>query len=277
MHPRTRARLTEKFGRNPFEVFAEDAQRGLGPDQIADRHDEHRNSVRRWLAGAGICCLPVTERMTFILGDDPEKLVRHEMDRGNSVSRVAGILGISESTVLRIARDAGFSFAIKRKEYPMHKLNSMIALGDDPIKTIRDMAAEGYGAVVIAAAVGVTVTTVRKWADMSGITIPAKTDPSKVHRPTPTITKAVIRAREAARSTFLYQGNRVVLVEAAKSLGLTPEALRWRINNWGVDRAMKTEKYGSSGKTPPRPDHTHPWFREKQQAVTNWKDRNNIV
>ena len=44
-------------------------------------------------------------------------------------------------------------------------------------------------------------------------------------------------------NAVLWDGEEILVSQKARELGLDPTTLIWRINNWGIDRAMTTRKH----------------------------------
>ncbi len=98
----------------------------------------------------------------------------------------------------------------------------------------------GHGPTQIANFIGVDRRTLRCWAKHFGVVLPKRCAKHAFPK-SPMPEGCLARSVEVCSDYVLFEGQRLRVADEAKRLGITSQALRYRVRNWGLDRAL-TEK-----------------------------------
>lgn len=99
----------------------------------------------------------------------------------------------------------------------------------------------GHGPTQIANFIGVDRRTLRCWAKHFGVVLPERCAKHAFPK-SPMPEGCLARSVEVCSDYVLFDGQRLRVADEARRLGITAQALRYRIRNWGLDRALTEER-----------------------------------
>lgn len=142
---------------------------------------------------------------------------------------------------------------------------------EELVVNIRKLASDGYGAHLIAGILSVGDKTVRRYAKLNGIELPKRSRKELCNWHKPRVEEQR-RATDSRVRWVEWSGGRERLIDAAKRIGITTDALSHRIKKWGVELAMKLPKQDPSVWHPrPKVAKDHPLrnqnFRSKKKKA----------
>ena len=105
---------------------------------------------------------------------------------------------------------------------------------------LEDYLKQGHGPTQIANFIGVDRRTLRCWAEHFGVVLPKRCAKHAFPK-SPMPEGCLARSVEVCSDYVLFEGQRLRVADEARRLGITSQALRYRVRNWGLDRAL-TEK-----------------------------------
>lgn len=105
----------------------------------------------------------------------------------------------------------------------------------------------GHGPYQISIFLGVHLRTVHRWASDIGVTLPKRCNKKTVpKRPMPP--QALEASKEVCTRWIDWGGERISMQAAAKRLGITGQAMAYRLDNWNnLERAMTERRDPNAG------------------------------
>lgn len=106
---------------------------------------------------------------------------------------------------------------------------------------------EGHGPYQIALFLGVHLRTVHSWAIKAGVVLPKRCE-KRAFPKNPMPPQALEASKEVCTRWIDWRGQRVSMQDAAKRLGITGQAMAYRLDNWNnLERAMTERRDPNAG------------------------------
>ena len=106
---------------------------------------------------------------------------------------------------------------------------------------VQDYVDQGHGPTQIANFIGLDRRTLHKWVKQLGMPPLPSRCAKHAFPKSPMPEGCLARSVEVCSDYVLFEGQRLRVADEARRLGITAQALRYRVRNWGLDRAL-TEK-----------------------------------
>lgn len=139
-------------------------------------------------------------------------------------------------------------------------------LPPDLVENIALLAADGYGAALIADILGTSRHTINRYAKGHGIALPARSRPELcAYSGISAATRQ--RAQETKAKWIEWSGGKERLIDAAARLGISKCGLSKRIARWGVEKAMRLPRQSTGPVVPNKMAADHIWRVKKKKAA----------
>lgn len=107
---------------------------------------------------------------------------------------------------------------------------------------VQDYVDQGHGPTQIANFIGIDRRTLHKWAKQLGMPPLPSRCAKHAFPKSPMPERCLARSVEVCSDYVLFEGQRLRVADEARRLGITSQALRYRVRHWGLDRALTEER-----------------------------------